>query len=469
MASLRRRGAFWYYRFTTADGRRVERKGAADKRETEKLAAAAETEAVRVQAGLVDPKAVALKDHASRSLGEHLAAYEASVVARGSGERHAADSRRLCEVVLNLGGVDRLDRLTTVRVERALGALRARGLSRSTVNHHVRAVKAFSRWAWREGRLPDHPLVHLSTTNEQADRRRVRRALSPDESIRLIDAARNGPTIRCLTGDDRATLYMVALGTGFRAAELASLTPESFRLDADPPAVHLKAENAKNRREVHQPIARGLADHLRRWLADRPLGERVFPFRRSATSVAIRRDLKAAGVPRETVEGVIDFHALRTTYVSRLVASGTDVKTAQTLARHSTPALTIGLYARTTTESTVAAVENLPLSCPILAGQTPKLVNGRPLPSPSRFVATTPLPNTDLSRVPKVGLEPTPPCGDRILSPARLPFRHFGQASHKYEVGAASRQPPDERENERGDAASPTQKSPPLADVARGP
>jgi hypothetical protein len=28
--------------------------------------------------------------------------------------------------------------------------------------------------------------------------------------------------------------------------------------------------------------------------------------------------------------------------------------------------------------------------------------------------------------VPKVGLEPTPPCGDRILSPARLPFRHFG-------------------------------------------
>ena len=28
--------------------------------------------------------------------------------------------------------------------------------------------------------------------------------------------------------------------------------------------------------------------------------------------------------------------------------------------------------------------------------------------------------------IPKVGLEPTPPCGDRILSPARLPFRHFG-------------------------------------------
>jgi hypothetical protein len=28
--------------------------------------------------------------------------------------------------------------------------------------------------------------------------------------------------------------------------------------------------------------------------------------------------------------------------------------------------------------------------------------------------------------MPKVGLEPTPPCEDRILNPARLPFRHFG-------------------------------------------
>ena len=29
--------------------------------------------------------------------------------------------------------------------------------------------------------------------------------------------------------------------------------------------------------------------------------------------------------------------------------------------------------------------------------------------------------------VPKVGLEPTHPCGYQILSLARLPFRHFGK------------------------------------------
>src|SRR5262249_55568272 len=34
--------------------------------------------------------------------------------------------------------------------------------------------------------------------------------------------------------------------------------------------------------------------------------------------------------------------------------------------------------------------------------------------------------NRRKSLLPKVGLEPTPTCVDRILSPARLPFRHFG-------------------------------------------
>ena len=36
-------------------------------------------------------------------------------------------------------------------------------------------------------------------------------------------------------------------------------------------------------------------------------------------------------------------------------------------------------------------------------------------------------------KVPKVGVEPTRPCGHWILSPARLPFRHFGIFSQQFE------------------------------------
>ena len=58
--------------------------------------------------------------------------------------------------------------------------------------------------------------------------------------------------------------------------------------------------------------------------------------------------------------GVVDFHASRVSYITNLVASGASVKTCQTLARHSTPSLTIGRYAKTTPPEIKGAVESLP-------------------------------------------------------------------------------------------------------------
>jgi hypothetical protein len=74
----------------------------------------------------------------------------------------------------------------------------------------------------------------------------------------------------------------------------------------------------------------------------------------------LRTDLEAAGVPYETSEGVADFHALRTAYITHLVASGASVKTCQTLARHSSPTLTIGIYAKASLHDVRGAVEDLP-------------------------------------------------------------------------------------------------------------
>ena len=40
--------------------------------------------------------------------------------------------------------------------------------------------------------------------------------------------------------------------------------------------------------------------------------------------------------------------------------------------------------------------------------------------------------------VPKVGVEPTTPFGERILNPPRLPFRHFGSGGDVYQTRAPS-------------------------------
>jgi hypothetical protein len=74
----------------------------------------------------------------------------------------------------------------------------------------------------------------------------------------------------------------------------------------------------------------------------------------------LRVDLEAAGIPYETASGVADFHALRAAYITHLIYSGASVKTCQTLARHSTPSLTIGLYAKASLHDIKGAVENLP-------------------------------------------------------------------------------------------------------------
>ena len=162
-----------------------------------------------------------------------------------------------------------------------------------------------------------------------------------------------------MTGPDRARLYALALGTGFRASELASLTPERFDLSADPPTVSVEACYAKNGREAVQPIPPPLADRLAPWVATLPSGCPVFRLP-ARTADMIREDLAAAGIPYETPSGVVDFHALRGCYVSYLVSSGASVKTCQTLARHSTPSLTIGIYAKASLHDISGAVDALP-------------------------------------------------------------------------------------------------------------
>ena len=121
----------------------------------------------------------------------------------------------------------------------AIGDLR-KEKSLQTCQHYLRAIKQFSRWLERDGRIRHDALAHLTGFNAATDRRYERRALDADELGWLVRITETAPQWRqSLAGADRAMLYRVAAGTGFRVGELASLTPESFNLDADPPAIAL--------------------------------------------------------------------------------------------------------------------------------------------------------------------------------------------------------------------------------------
>ena len=149
--------------------------------------------------------------------------------------------------------------MTASAVQAAVRSLKTDGLSLKTCNHYLRAIKTFSRWMHRDKRTRDDALAVLEAYNADTNPRHVRRELSPEELTWLVATTetRTLPEHK-MPGPDRAMIYRLALGTGLRAKELRSLTPESFDLQSDPPALTLKAAHSKHpRRRTTDPAGLG--------------------------------------------------------------------------------------------------------------------------------------------------------------------------------------------------------------------
>ena len=154
-------------------------------------------------------------------------------------------------------------------------------------------------------------------------------------------------------------LYRVALVTGLRRGELAALRIGDIDLDSG--VVHVQAAYAKNRRRDLVPLHSELIAKLRAHLEGRAADELAFKVpSRHKSAPMLRADLEDAGLRAVDDQGrLIDFHGLRTTFVSDLVRTGAHPKTAQLLARHSTIRLVMDAYARVPDASLREAIERL--------------------------------------------------------------------------------------------------------------
>jgi integrase len=253
------------------------------------------------------------------------------------------------------------------------------GLSVETSNQYLSHLKSFCRWLVKDRRMGDNPLARLEGGNANRDRRHDRRELDVDELRRLLEVTRvSGRGWRGLTGRDRYHLYATACGSGFRAAGLAGLTPESFDLDAEPPTVTLAARRNKSRVLKVQPLPPDLADLLRDYLQNKPAGQPVWGRDCWAKDGAemLRLDLEEAGIPYEVPgpDGPLfaDFHALRHTYLTLGGRAGIDLRTLQEMAGHSTPVLT-ARYSHRRLHDLAGAVEKLPSFLPDRRGASAAL------------------------------------------------------------------------------------------------
>ncbi len=316
------------------------------------------------KAGLIDRTTA----HRKRPLSTHLDNWQDSLAASGRGEEYIALKLTRVRAIVDGCGWAFTPDMTADRLEIFLRDLReTEGRSIQTANDWLQAARQFCRWMVANDRLERDPFARLKPGNAKLDPRHRRGEFTPDERARMLRATGSSPVVfrRTLAGTDRVMLYRVALGTGYRAAELAALVPDNFDLDATPPAVVLPAEFTKNRKGAVQPISAELAADCRAYLRGREAKSPVWPGTWADRSAdMLKLDLVAAGVPAE-VDGpegveVRDFHALRNCYISDLLRAKADVKQAMTLARHSDPRLTTARYGRTRLHDLGALVDRLP-------------------------------------------------------------------------------------------------------------
>lgn len=330
--------------------------------------------------------------HASRAeaaelkpIEEHVDAFEKSILARGKNSQHAHQQASHVRRLLDMAKVRHISQIEPDLIQsEAKRLMDEEGLAPRTANAAIKAARQFSTWLYVSNKTTADLLSkRLQTYNEALDQRRLRREVSEEEYRLLLDAARQGPRRCGISGPDRAVLYQVAVGTGFRQRACLSLTKPSFAVAPATlhPCVTLGPEWNKNRKPRRQVIRRDLADLLHGWLEGKPGAGPVWCASPHAhLSLMMRRDLEAARkkwleeakTPKERADRekssflqyrdasgrYADFHALRHTAISRVVRSA-GLKMTQSWADHSTPLLT-SKYAHTDLSDEVRALDGLP-------------------------------------------------------------------------------------------------------------
>ncbi len=342
-------------------GKRRTAKGFTDKGLTEELAAKLESESRLRQTGMIDPMQDRIAEEKQTDIELQLAAFEESL-SDNTPKYVKLTMTRVRRVVQGCGFTN-LFAIDSEAVQTYLRSLRkSENLGHRTYNHYLQAFDAFGNWCVTTKRLLINPILGLERLNTAVNVRHVRRALTSNEVSKLVESARSSRKwIQGISGEQRARIYLLSYMTGFRRAELASLTPRSFKLSATPATVTVEAACSKHRRKDVMPLHPELVVILPSWLKGMKPDAKLFPLLdRKKTWLMVKKDLERVGIAYETDEGIADFHAAgRHSHITELLRNGASLPEAKKLARHSDVNMTMR-YTHIGLGDQAKAIANLP-------------------------------------------------------------------------------------------------------------
>jgi integrase len=363
------RGGSYYIQWYDHHGKRQSKSArTTDKATAERIAAKLEADAALRRDGVIDPTLDEVSKESCRRIEEHLANYEAKLIAAARDPKHISSTISNIRTISKSEGFTTASDITADGVNLYASRLKDIGRSARTIQAHLTAIKSFTKWLVEHDKIARDPLSSVKKPNPKADRRKERRMLLHDEWHWLRSTTALGPIREGMSSMERVLLYAVAIQTGLRSSELRSITRNRLYLDGNQPSMTCKARSTKNKKDARRYIQPSLAADLLAHVTIKSPKTPVFDMpHRFDVAEMFRADVAAARkawirVVRHDSEEysrrqqsdflceanydgeILDFHSLRHTCGAWLAMSGAHPKAVQAVMRHSTITLTMDTY-----------------------------------------------------------------------------------------------------------------------------
>ncbi len=365
-----KRGAKWIMRFKDERGRwRSLSSGATCKQTAQAEANRRESVALKVKTGVSvasDQESVFVK--LLSPLHEHVSAYRMKMENAGLSEKHIGDEVSIMNAFMENQKVQTVSDADSARIEQYINSLVKKNRSNRTVQKHITAMRTFFKYLVETEVIASNPTKGIKKPSPAKDRRHERRMVTREEWSWLASVTSQSKFRWNTTGASRRLLYWTAIETGYRSGEIRQLRKSDLRTMNDRSFICIEGKFTKNGKPAKQYLSTDLAAELFKHVRKQKPNASIFSMPASANVARmLKDDLKSARSSWIDEEGIdeeqrelrdksdflnyesdsgqkLDFHSLRHTCGAWLIIAGVDVKTVQTVMRHSTPTLTLNTY-----------------------------------------------------------------------------------------------------------------------------
>ena len=274
--------------------------------------------------------AKSFKEAAKLPIIEHLEQFIKGKTALGRTATHLRTIRNAIIRVCNECGWQYLDHINASDFENWRAD---QTIAPKTLNEYLSALNAFTKWLYKRRKIKENPLLDIERVDTRGKQKRLRRALSLAEALRLLNIA----------SPKNKVAYLLALTCGFRRHEIEQLKWSDLHLDTEIPFIAIRAEIAKNRKDDIAVLKPETLKAIQELKALRPDTEYITG---NLTRMCyMRKDWKKANIEYIDKNGYIaDFHSLRKTFCTFLQKAGVAPRIVQEAMRHSDPKLTSQTY-----------------------------------------------------------------------------------------------------------------------------